>query len=268
MNLVLARLAIFRAAEVDWGARAYLVWFSYTFGNPVVPFLPATASLRRVSASGERIEEGGMPIRRPEYHEDFAGRGMSKACACNAWKLFPNIGKNLKDLPMLGKRDAFIVEEGKVIAAKMEVAAVPIVDFDTLLDVKENGNEKLEIAVGLDTVERVKVKRKLCELQEKFRAERLKVPTPVAEVFTLANELFGSVNAHMSTVERVTLVNRGKGLGVKSGTMTDEQDRSRIALADLTLGHAELWKSADASRRLVDAQVKETREDHARKLDA
>lgn len=49
--------------------------------------------------------------------------------------------------------------------------------------------------------------------------------------------------------------------------MIDEQDGSRKVLAELALEHAELQKSADLAMHLIDAQIKESREDHACKLD-
>lgn len=66
--------------------------------------------------------------------------------------------------------------------------------------------------------------------------------------------------------ERTTRVNRGVVLKVEPKTMANGQDESRKVLADLTLEHAKMRNSAHAARQLVDAQMKETIEDHARKL--
>lgn len=49
--------------------------------------------------------------------------------------------------------------------------------------------------------------------------------------------------------------------------MTDERAGTRKALAHLIAQHAELRKSADAAKQLVDAQMKEAREDCDGKLD-
>lgn len=70
----------------------------------------------------------------------------------------------------------------------------------------------------------------------------------VVELFLLANRLPGSVNAHICMTKRAAPVNGRKELGVKPGTVTDEQDGSHKAFAD--------------------AQIKETGEDLARDLDA
>lgn len=141
-----------------------------------------------------------------------------------------------------------MAKEKEVDAVELVVAAVPTVDDDALLGGNKDDDSKLKLAVGLDKVELAGVKRILRELQRKCRTERRKVPTPVADAFTLANELDSSFNVHMSMAERATLLNREKKLGVKPGTMTDEWDGSR--------------------KSLVDAEMKGTRENGLRELDA
>lgn len=72
-------LAIARVAEVDRYARPDLDWFLYSFGVGMISVLPASATLKRVSASGEQIKERSMPMKRSDYHGGFAGRGMLEA---------------------------------------------------------------------------------------------------------------------------------------------------------------------------------------------
>lgn len=160
-----------------------------------------------------------------------------------------------------------MVEGEEVVAAEQVVAAVPAVDSSEFFDVNEDGDWELEGAVGLDEVEHVWVKSKLYELQEKCRAKKRTVVASVGKAFSLAIELRGSVDAHMSMAERASCENHGKDLKVEPETMKDEQDGSRKAFTDLTFEHAELRKSADVAKQLVDAQIVEAREDHARKLD-
>lgn len=66
--------------------------------------------------------------------------------------------------------------------------------------------------------------------------------------------------------ERTTRKNRREELKVKPETMTDEGDGIRKTMTDLTLEYAELRKFSDAEKQLVDAHMKETREDHACEL--
>lgn len=58
--------------------------------------------------------------------------------------------KHPADLPTLDKQDALMADEHEVLAAKPVVAAVPTVDSDTLLVVKEDEGWYFEVAVGLD----------------------------------------------------------------------------------------------------------------------
>lgn len=74
------------------------------------------------------------------------------------------------------------------------------------------------------------MKRKLFELQKKCCAKRRKVPTTVTETFTLANELFGSVEAYTSIVERATRLNCVEDPEVGLDNVTVERDRKRQAL--------------------------------------
>lgn len=107
---------------------------------------------------------------------------------------------------------------------------------------------ELKDVVGLHEIERVGVKRKLRGLQEKCPAKRRKATPSVAEMFTLAIKLPGSVDAQTSIAEHATCINLEYKLGINLKPFTDEQDGSRKAL--------------------LDARMKETREDHVRELDA
>lgn len=60
VGLVLTFLANAGVVEVDLDAELDSDWFPYTFGEEMISVLPASASLRRVSASSEQIEEEGM----------------------------------------------------------------------------------------------------------------------------------------------------------------------------------------------------------------
>lgn len=82
---VLALPATARATEADWDAMPDMDWFPYTFYEEVIFVLPTTAPLRRVSASGEHIDECGMPLRKPEYRKGLARRGISKVYAREEW---------------------------------------------------------------------------------------------------------------------------------------------------------------------------------------
>lgn len=145
--------------------------------------------------------------------------------------------------------------------------AVPAVGKDALLDVDKSDDRQLEGAVNLVKIERVGARRKLRELHEKRDAKMQNVWKSVAEPFTLTNKLFGSVTVHMSIAERASSVNGGEELKVDREAMTDEQDGSREALADLTFEHAKRRRAADAAKQLVEAQMKETREVHSHELD-
>lgn len=145
--------------------------------------------------------------------------------------------KDLTDLPMLDERDALMAKEGELVAVELEAAAVPAVNNDALLDVKEDESWDFEEAIGISEVERVGVKRKLCELQEKCCAKLRKVLTSVAKVFTLPKELLRSVGAHMSIAKRASCVSRGEELGVKPETMTDKWAGSCKALAEFIAEH-------------------------------
>lgn len=117
-------------------------------------------------------------------------------------------GANLTYLPILGEQDALKAEEHDVVAAELMASEVSTVDSDAFLNVIEIEDWELEGAVGLDKVERVAVNRKLCELQEKRRSKKQKVPTSVSELFTFANKLLGSADAHMSIAKHAIRVNR------------------------------------------------------------
>lgn len=64
-------------------------------------------------------------------------------------------------MPTLDEQDAIIVEECEVVVAKPVIAAVPIVDNGTLLDVNEDDDWNLDGAFGLGKIERVGMRRKL-----------------------------------------------------------------------------------------------------------
>lgn len=111
-------LEIALIAFVDCDAGPGSDWFLYTFDERMISVPPALALLRQVSASNELIEEGGMPLRRPEYHGNFAGRVMLKAYVRKRWKRFTDTGKGMTDLPMLDEQDALMAEEEAVVAAE------------------------------------------------------------------------------------------------------------------------------------------------------
>lgn len=135
---------------------------------------------------------------RSVYHESFVNRVILEACASRAWMPLMNASKNLKDLLTLDKHDALMAKEDEVVAGEPVVTAGFTVDSDALLDVSEDDDGEFEGVAGLDEVELVRVNRKVRESQVKCCAKRRKVLTTVAYRFTLANELFGSVNVHMS----------------------------------------------------------------------
>lgn len=138
----------------------------------MITVLPTSAPLRRVSSSGKQFEEHGMPMRRPEYGRDFARRRMSKSYARNAWKQIVDNSNDLTDLQLLDEQDALIVEGEEVVVLEPVVAAVPPVNIVALLDVDENDDGKLKDTIGIDKIERVRVKCKLLELQKQCRDER------------------------------------------------------------------------------------------------
>lgn len=78
---------------------------------------------------------------------------------------------------------------------------------------------------------------------------------------------FGSVDAYMSISKRATRVNREKKSEVEHKNLMDEHYGSSKAFDDPTVEHAELRELADTGKQSVDAKVRKTREDHARKLD-
>lgn len=78
VDLVLALFKIVSGAEVDCHGKSNLDRLPSTFAERVVSFFPLLALLRRISTSGERIEDGGMPMRIREYREVVGNRGMSK----------------------------------------------------------------------------------------------------------------------------------------------------------------------------------------------
>lgn len=120
----------------------------------MVSVLPASTLSRRVSASSEQIEEGGIPVKRFIYYGSFADCGTSEAYVRKAWKVFVDTGKDLTDLPTMDEQDALKAEEDEVVAANPAPAAVPTVINEALLDVNKDGYWYLEDAVGLDKVER------------------------------------------------------------------------------------------------------------------
>lgn len=140
-----------------------------------------------------------------------------------------------------------MVEEYEVAAAEPVVAAVLVVDNDSLSDVSKDDDWDFKSAVGVDEEKRIRVKRKLRELQKNCCAKSQKGPTSVAKALTLGNKLLGSVDEQTSMVERTGRVNREEELGIESETVKDEQDESHKVLAG--------------------AQMKETRKDHVRNLD-
>lgn len=89
---------------------------------------------------------------------------------------------------------------------------------------------------------------KMRELKEKYRAKRQEIPTSIDGAATLADRLLSSVHADVSTAGRAARGNCGEELGLKPVIVTDEQNRSRKAL--------------------VDAQIKETCEGLACKLES
>lgn len=212
----------------------------------MISVFSASPPLKRVSTSGEQIEERGMPTRRPEYHGNIAICKILKAYARKVCNWLTYNGRDSTVLPMLDKQDAPIAEEKEAVASELVVAAVYTVDSDASLDVNEDGDWEPEGSIRLDKVECVEVKRKLRGLQKMCRIKRREVPTSVAEAFSLANKLLGNVDAHMFMAERAALVNRGEKFEVEPETVTDEE--------------------AGGLKALSDAQMKATREDHARKL--
>lgn len=140
VDLVLVLLVAERAAEADWDAMPDLDWFLYPLDNGGISVLLALALLRRVYASVEQTKEGGTLMGWPEFHGDFASRGLSKAYTRKAWKQFMDADKDLTELPVMEEQDALRAEYEKVVAAKPVGAAVPAVDNDKLLDVNEGDN--------------------------------------------------------------------------------------------------------------------------------
>lgn len=110
-------------------------------------------------------------------------------------------------MPILDEQDARIVEEEKVIAVVPAVAALPTVDVDALLALKNGEDWEVEGAAGLEEVARAGVICILRKLQANCRAKRRKIPASVAQAFMLAFELLGRVVAYMSMVDRATPLN-------------------------------------------------------------
>lgn len=245
---VLALLVAARGAKVNWDAKPDSSCFLYKFDKEMIPALPASAPLKRVSTSGKRAENGGMPMRSPEYLWGFASRGMSKAYVRKAWKCFNSSVEKLANLPVLDEQDALMAEVEEIVVVEPSVAEVPAIDVDALLAVDEEVKRELKVAVDLFKLERVDVKRKLLELQKKLRSKRLKVLTSVTEAFTLVNKLLGSVVAYTSMAERATNLNCGEELEDEVENLTVQRDGNRQALDH--------------------AQVKEIQESHNRDLDA
>lgn len=105
----------------------------YTSGEGKVLAFPESASLRRVSTSGEQIEEGCLFMRCFVYLGSFVGRGMLEAYARVARKGFTDAGKNLTDLPTLDERVALMAEEDEVAAV-----GAPTADDGALQDSVED----------------------------------------------------------------------------------------------------------------------------------
>lgn len=137
----------------------------------MISVLPASARLGRISVSGEGLVDSGMRMRVSQTRGCSVSRGMLKVYKGNAWKRFSDTGEDLAGLLTLDEQDAFMAEEKENVAAELAVAAVPAVDVDVLLAVNKDDEWELESAVHLDELERVGIKRKLRELQEKSRQE-------------------------------------------------------------------------------------------------
>lgn len=90
----------------------------------MISVLIASVPFRRVNVSGERFEEGDMPMRRTEYHGDFASLEILRAYRRKTLKRFTDSAKDLTGLPTLDEQDALMAEEEKVFAAEPVVAAV------------------------------------------------------------------------------------------------------------------------------------------------
>lgn len=99
-------------------------------------------------------------------------------------------------MPTPDEQDALTAGEEEVVAAKPADVAVPAVNVDVLLAVDTNDDWELDGTAGLDVIEHVGVKRKLCELLEKCRATRQKIQASVAKPFGLISKQPGSVEAY------------------------------------------------------------------------
>lgn len=75
---VLAFVAVGRVTEIDWDAFEDQDWFSYDDAEGKVVVLPTKPPMRRLSADGVEVHEGGQPELKPKYHKGFAEHGMSK----------------------------------------------------------------------------------------------------------------------------------------------------------------------------------------------
>lgn len=83
---VLAFVAVGRVTEVDWDAFKDQDWFSYDYAKGKVVVLPAKLPMRRLSADGVEVREGGQPEAKPKYRQEFAKRGMSNDFAHMTWR--------------------------------------------------------------------------------------------------------------------------------------------------------------------------------------
>lgn len=198
INPVLTFVAMARLCDVDWSALCKPSCFPYEYDDGIAIILKEAGPLIRVLSDGpEEGQDSGEEIC-PIYRNEYESRGVSKPLAKAAWLQCIDSGEGYYELTspeapdtMLNTRrspaqSVDVVKVNANFARKVEESHMDAVpeDVDDL---------DLEVAVGLDKVERVGVKRRFKDLQVSCCTKRRKVPNTVAEVVELADELVKQV---------------------------------------------------------------------------
>lgn len=131
---ILALLAIVHGAQMDLDAKLDLDRLSCTFDERMISVPRASVLLRRVSVSGEWVEDGGTHIKIREYREIFANWKTSKAYERKEEKPCSDTSEELTDLLQHWTNKTHLWEEQEeIVLAEPAAEAVPAVDDDSLL---------------------------------------------------------------------------------------------------------------------------------------
>lgn len=116
------------------------IWISFRTRliKKTISIFPDSASLRRISASNKQIEEGGIPMRRAKYYKNFAGRGIPKSYARQAWKRTTDASEDLMNMPAVDGQPALMAEEDEALGAALVGDCAPSSHNDVFMNVNED----------------------------------------------------------------------------------------------------------------------------------